>query len=372
MIRNLTMSQPSDEHARMQAVESLGLLDTPPEADFDEAVRMAAVICKTPISLMTIVDHHRQWFKAKIGLDVDETPRDQAFCAHAIGRTSAFIVPDAQNDPRFLGNPLVTSGPKIRFYAGMPLHTSSGHTIGTLCVIDTVPRELTFEQQGALTVLGRQISIQIELRSRMTLLNEVLEENARISEELRQANRQLEDLANTDSLTRLRNRRAFDEGFDREFAMAAQDSVPLSLLMLDIDHFKTMNDRFGHASGDDILCTVARILTRTCRTIDLVARHGGEEFAVLLPKTSGSAALVLAERVRAAVEGYAWPEAPVTISVGIAGWDPAMNQKASMFRAADDALYEAKNKGRNRIVLHEGAHAVTLPAVAGERRTPLS
>ena len=363
------MSRPQDEYERMQAVESLGLLDTPPEADFDEAVRLAAVICKTPISMMSIVDHHRQWFKAKIGLDIDETPRDQAFCAHAIGRTSALIVPDAHNDPRFFENPLVTGDPKIRFYAGMPLHTSSGFTIGTLCVIDTVPRELTFEQQSALTVLGRQISIQIELRTRMKKLNELLEENSRISEELSLANARLEDLANTDSLTRLRNRRAFDERFNREFAMATLGTVPLTLLMIDIDHFKGINDRFGHATGDDILCTVARILTRTCRTIDLVSRHGGEEFAILLPKTTGVAAMILAERLRVAVQGYAWADTPVTISIGVAGWDPSLNHKNAMFRAADDALYVAKDKGRNRVVLHEAAEAY-LPPVPAESRIP--
>ena len=340
------------------------LLDTAPEADFDEAVRLAAVICKTPISLMTIVDRHRQWFKARIGLDVDETPRDQAFCAHAIGRTSALIVPDAHNDPRFVENPLVTGDPKIRFYAGMPLHTSSGYTIGTLCVIDTVPRELTFEQEGALTVLGRQISAQIELRARMSMLNDLLEENARISKELREANARLHEVANTDSLTRLRNRRAFDERFEREFAMASEGRAALSLLMIDIDSFKGINDTYGHAAGDDILCAIARVLTRTCRTIDLVSRHGGEEFAILLPKTSGPDAMILAERLRAAVERYAWIDAPVTISIGVAGWDASMQQKQQMFYAADTALYSAKDRGRNRIVLHRAADEADWSAVS--------
>ena len=178
-----------DEAKRMEAIEALHLLDTPPDPDFEEAVRLAALICETPIGLITIVDRHRQWFKAKIGLDVDETPREQAFCAHAIGSDRPLIVPDACDDERFVNNPMVSGQPGIRFYAGMPLSTADGYTIGTLCVIDTVPRELTNAQMTALGILGRQVSTQIELRTKMRLLEKALEQKAQAEAELEDSNR---------------------------------------------------------------------------------------------------------------------------------------------------------------------------------------
>jgi diguanylate cyclase (GGDEF)-like protein len=350
-----------DETKRLHAVESLSLLDTPPEADFDEAVRLAASICNTPISLMTIVDRHRQWFKSKIGLDIDETPRDQAFCAHAIGRTTPLIIRDAHEDERFVENPLVTGNPNIRFYAGMPLHTSDGYSIGTLCVIDTVPRELTPQQESALTVLGRQISTQIELRTRNKLMRELLEENQRIRAELETANQRLLELSLTDTLTRLRNRRAFEDRLAQEITNANLGTSTFSLLLIDIDSFKGFNDEFGHPMGDEILCTVARILVKTCRTVDLVARHGGEEFAILLPNTAGESAMIAAERLRSAVETHPWAHRQVTISAGVATSLLAANRSADIFLAADRALYTAKAAGRNRVVRRESAPNPLLP-----------
>ena len=176
------------EEQRIHAVHTSNLLDTEPEPEFDEAVRLAALICETPISLMTVVDRDRQWFKASTGLGLQETPREQAFCSHALGRTAPLIVPDAANDLRFQENPLVTGDPNIRFYAGMPLNTADGHTIGTLCVIDTKPRELTEQQQTALSILGHQVSTQIELRIKMKQLEDAIAEKAIVESELRGSN----------------------------------------------------------------------------------------------------------------------------------------------------------------------------------------
>lgn len=153
-----------DEQNRLRTLKSYGVLDTVPEKDFDDIVRLASMICSTPVSLISLIDSGRQWFKARVGLDVEETPREIAFCAHAIHDDEIFEVKDAAKDPRFEGNPLVTSGPTIRFYAGKPLVASEGSRIGTLCVIDTVPRELTDEQRFALEVLARQVVTQMELR----------------------------------------------------------------------------------------------------------------------------------------------------------------------------------------------------------------
>jgi PAS domain S-box-containing protein len=160
----MTTSAHDPERSRLEELHAYDVLDTPPEQDFDDLVQLAARVCGTPISLVSLVDAGRQWFKARVGIDVQETPREVAFCAHAIGGTDTMVVPDARKDDRFAENPYVVGDPGIRFYAGVPLRGRAGSALGTLCVLDTVPRSLDPEQERWLRVIARQVMARLELR----------------------------------------------------------------------------------------------------------------------------------------------------------------------------------------------------------------
>jgi PAS domain S-box-containing protein len=182
---------PENEAERLAALRGLGILDTPPEPAFDELSALAAYICQTPTALISLVDEDRQWFKSRVGWTTAESPRDVAFCAHAILGPDLLVVPDTSADARFADNPLVTSPPTIRFYAGAPLVTAEGHALGTLCVIDHQPRELTAEQTQALRSLSRQVVAQLRLRTQLAEQLRINVEREQAERELRKANDRL-------------------------------------------------------------------------------------------------------------------------------------------------------------------------------------
>ncbi len=347
-------ASPEFEEARLRALRAYEILDTLPEQAYDDIILLASEICATPIALMSLIDRERQWFKAKVGLAASETPRALAFCDHAIRRPGELlVVPDARRDQRFANNPLVTSTPNIRFYAGAPLVTSTGAALGTLCVIDREPKELSREQAGALRALSRQVMAQLELRRALRSLqryaNEREEYERRLLEyqrALEETNASLQEQSLSDCLTGLRNRTAFEDRLEEEFQRARRHGSQLSLALLDVDRFKRFNDRFGHLEGDAALREVARLLEENSRACDCVARYGGEEFAIVLPGTGAAGAHVLGERFRVAVEKGVWGKSPLTVSVGVATLD-SLESGQALVQAADQALYRAKAAGRN-------------------------
>jgi two-component system sensor histidine kinase/response regulator len=177
---------PPNEAARLETLHRYGILDTLPEQEFDDLTKLAAGICGTPVAMVSLVDANRQWFKSKVGFDTNETPRDQAFCAHTILKPEVMVVPDAQADPRFKDNPTVAGPPHIRFYAGAPLITQDGFALGTLCVVDTVAREMSADQRRALLALSRQVVSQLELRRSVSDMLRVIRERRTAEEELAQ------------------------------------------------------------------------------------------------------------------------------------------------------------------------------------------
>lgn len=550
---------PADEAERLEALRGFAVLDTPAEAAFDRFTRLAARLFDVPMALVTLVDSERQWFKSAVGLGGTHTSRDASFCGHAILGEGVMEVRDAKEDVRFHDNPLVVGDPNIRFYAGAPLRTADGHSLGALCVIDRKPRELTAAQRELLAELGQLVMEQLEhRRARLLALGEseqlrgllaalpapvtvhqhgnVVFANARAEEVLRvpagsivgrsareflipgtqtagstaqrlerklrtgdgreilvestpmplrwqgeeasvvlhrdvsaeraaaasvarhlselqvifdelpegvvvaddarrcvYANRAvsaffgvpqqtllswtLDDVAahvadasddpprtrarmlaqtsidagasrveqltlqrpqsqvlrrhvhrlavsdrpwisvwtdvteevaqlkqsqlaaSTDALTKLPNRRAAEAELD----VALMSGGPVSVVLFDVDHFKKVNDTFGHDVGDEVLVRVGEALKASARVGDFVARWGGEEFLAVV-RADEAGARRLAERVRVAVEALTTKAGRVTISGGLA----PVRALADVKRA-DEQLYEAKRQGRNRI-----------------------
>ncbi len=353
----IVAERPHNEPGRLAELRALDVLDTLPEQGYDDITFLASQICATPIALVSLIDDDRQWFKSRVGLETEETHRDLAFCAHAILEPEdVLVVPDAARDERFAANPLVTGDPNIRFYAGAPLMSSSGNALGTLCVIDRVPRELTEDQQTALRALSRQVMAQLDLRRLVRDLESSVRERDTYQSLLEDYQRQLEEsLASatarslTDPLTGVNNRRAFEERLAEELQRNRRSGTTLSLALIDVDHFKSYNDTLGHSAGDAALERLAATLVDTSRSTDFVARYGGEEFAVLLPNTDAEGGYILAERFRKAVECAQWPHRAMTVSIGVATSAAAIAPD-ELITTADEALYRAKERGRNRVV----------------------
>jgi len=185
---------PLDETTRLEALRGLNILDSPPEERFDRITSIAAQLFGVPISVVSLVDQNRQWFKSRHGLEAAETPRDVSFCGHTILQDDVFHVPDASQDPVFADNPLVLGDPKIRFYAGAPLITPDGHALGTLCILDKVPRELTPAQAKALRVLSRLAVTQLELRRHSKELAKARDDTQFLKRELETTRAHLDNL----------------------------------------------------------------------------------------------------------------------------------------------------------------------------------
>ena len=351
---------PPDESERLKALRDMNLLDTPPDERFDRITRVAQRIFRVPISLVSLVDANRQWFKSRQGIQAAQTDRAISFCGHAILDGTVFHIPDALQDDRFHDNPLVTQEPHIRMYAGYPLRTPEGRVLGSFCIMDRQPRWLNEDELANLIDLG--IWVEHEMNA-LRLEDKVLELHAQ-REELRdyqgrvmQANRVLKKLASLDALTGVPNRLFFDERLGQEFTKAKRATEEVALLLVDIDRFKQYNDAYGHQAGDECLKRVARIIQATLRKPDdFVARYGGEEFVVLLPATSLANAIAVAGRIQGRFFTDPIPHkgspanGHLTVSMGLVSLRPGEKlTQAEFVERSDKALYYSKEAGRNLV-----------------------
>lgn len=348
---------PNNERERFEALHVHEILDAVPEQSFDDLTLIASAVCCAPISLVSMMDGDCQQFKAHRGIDLDLKPRDMSFCTHTILEPERILeVPDAAADERFADNPMVVGEPHIRFYAGVALVTNEGHALGALCVLDRKPRRLEPEQRAALTALARRAAAQLKLRSTQHALQRALASARAYQSELEDyqsrlhlLNSRLRTQAVTDPLTGLYNRLELTQRLDQAVAAADRTGDALSLLLIDVDHFKSLNDTFGHLAGDDTLRRLAQIIRGAVREADTVARYGGEEFLAIVPSTPSEGAAALAERIRHHIESAAWSHRAVTVSVGVVtryGGTPHC-EADRLIHDADLALYRAKAAGRN-------------------------
>lgn len=312
---------PDYERQRLDALRRLAILDSSAEERFDRITRMARNMFEVPISLISLVDEERQWFKSRCGLDAQETPRDISFCGHAILGEAIFVVEDAARDPRFADNPLVLGAPHIRFYAGSPLHIAGGYKVGTLCLIDRQPRQLDARERSLLTDLAGMVEHEL----------------AAIQ------------LAILDELTGITNRRGFIMLGQKCLQLSHRQGREASLLFLDLNRFKETNDTLGHEAGDDALRQMAVLLSRVFRNADIFARLGGDEFVVLLPGIGPelvSRVLVRFDEALASFNREAGKPYRLACSTGVAHYDPALPPELELLlQQADKQMYHRKKGG---------------------------
>ncbi|MEB3333310.1 MAG: sensor domain-containing diguanylate cyclase [Synechococcaceae cyanobacterium] len=316
---------PVDEEQRLRDLERHGVIGTDSDEHLDRIVELVSLIFGTPIAMISLVEAERQWFLSSIGVDVRETPRDMAFCAHVIADSEVMVVSDALSDERFANNPLVMGEPHVRFYVGTPLRSPEGHNLGSLCAIDRVPRQVTPAQCRQLRLLGELVIRELELRRQ----------------------------AQQCPISGLPNRYSFLKLAQREFARASCDDLPLALLLVDVDNLRQVNDRWGHLEGDQLLHDFGRLCRSFLQEQDLAGRLGDGEFALLLIGLEAEAALALAEGLRDAVSHLGSARhgsaPPLHISGGLTLRAPGDASLDAMLRRAEQALALAKSNGRNQI-----------------------
>ncbi|WP_417803717.1 sensor domain-containing diguanylate cyclase [Thalassospira lucentensis] len=338
---------PSNEVERQKSLEAMSVLSTPRDPELDRITRLAERLFGSDIVAISLLDNDRQFFKSRVNLSVSETSRDISFCGHAVMYDAPLVVPNALEDERFYDNPLVTGGPEIRSYLGVPISNQQGYKLGTLCVIDGNQRNFTKEEIQTLQDLARWVETVLALRYTERSQQQLLKD-------LDTAQRELL----IDTLTGIWNRRGLEELLSREISAAQMKKTPVGIFMLDIDHFKSINDTNGHLIGDKVIQSISEIMSSSLRDQDITGRFGGEEFVCILPGLRLERMMYLGYKIcetiaeQCKVPNKDGEQISVTVSVGATWVSPQTTQlygSEQILQMADDALYKAKQAGRNTV-----------------------
>ncbi len=315
---------PEDEPLRLSTLQALGILDTPPEERYDRLTRLAKRLFHVRIAAINFIDAERQWTKSAQGMSLDSLPRSLSFCAHTILSPDLLIVEDTFLDPRFRDHPFVVGDPHVRFYAGAPLTATNGTRLGTLCIADDHPHSFPAEDRQLLRDLA-----------------------AMSQEELMAV-----QLATMCDLTLLSNRRGFMTLANHSLHLCQRLKTKAMLLYFDLDHFKQINDTYGHAAGDQALMEFAQALKSTFRSSDVIGRLGGDEFVVLLTNTDPNQIDQVIQRLEDEVNQLNQEhDFKIEFSLGMTLFDPDIHKDIDdLLNESDKQMYQQKRSKRNRIL----------------------
>lgn len=334
---------PDIEEERLESLRKLNILDTPGEERFDRITRLAARSFGVKYSEINLIDEDRQWSKSQFGLHDPESPREYSFCTRTMLNNDVTVITDASEHEQFSDNPYVTDDPNIRFYMSYRLKTPEGYPAGTLCVFDDEPHDPDSDDVEMFQDFARMAESELEK-------THLSREQERLLKDLEDAERR----ASTDSLTRCWNKEMIREILDRELERSNREGLPLCVSMLDIDHFKDVNDRYGHQAGDEVLAEVAGRIRKALRPYDALGRYGGEEFMIIFVKSDLDTGREIGERVRAEIASppVKTPEwdIDVTASLGVTE-KTGEEDSRDLIEEADQNLYKAKEEGRNRVIV---------------------
>ncbi|MEO9969094.1 MAG: sensor domain-containing diguanylate cyclase [Hyphomonadaceae bacterium] len=342
----ISYPMPRFDQQKSEVLQRFSILSDTSNADTNQTAKMARLAFNVPMVLISLNQRYREWFDSRVGIPAESEKSVEAFCSLAQLSQATFVVEDVAADPYFANEQAVKGAPGIHFFAGTPLRNPHGQRFGTLCLMDTKPRTFTQREIALLNSMALLVSNDICLRSagRYAVRDLV---------EAEQDKCELYDLATTDELTSALNRRSFFYLSKREMRRRARHRNAMSVIMLDIDHFKQVNDVHGHAMGDTVIQRLSKVISDTSRDEDIFGRLGGEEFGLVLPDTNLQGAAILAERIRASAAALSFKSGretfKITVSLGVD--EPGFNDTDinDALDRADQALYRAKQNGRNRV-----------------------
>lgn len=316
---------PADQSQRLSSLLRMKILDTPAEERFDRLTRLARRLLRAPFSMLTLLDQERQWFKSAQGTTLEESPRAISFCAFTILGEQPLVVGDASSDPRFFDNPVVTGEPGVRFYAGIPIHNEEGYAVGTLCVLDTKPRELDQDDLHALRDLAACAQTELQVLKLTASEQELLQE----MDEVRRR-------ASVDALTRCWNHQAIFQILDKERARGGQ----ISIILFNIEDIRSINDYWGQGVGDNVLREAADRLRQGLKPDDVLGRLSGTRF------------LVVTRSPLSHIEAYA-----ASIVQSVAGYDVVVEGRALQIKCSAGVAPLRGNLDPNQALLERAEKA---------------